>query len=165
MSEQPIAKPHDMAAGQINSWRGHCLDLFAKAERAIASALEAACDKNPSLTIKHLAGHRLADLARIVTDTGTANEKRSKALLDALAAWQCVDAKRAFLAHGVSTVLLDRHGAWHVQLDFTRYQSKRRDRERWSLSELEAAQFEDDLEQKFKLLSTQLGQFRKGLTA
>lgn len=163
MSDQSLAKPHDIAAGEIDGWRGRCLDLFAKTERAVAVALEAACDKDASLTIRHLAGQRMADLIKLIEGDGKATEKQRNALRRALEAWERVEPQRAYLAHGVATVMLDRQASWHAQFDFTKYQAKNRDPQRWNCSKREAEQFEADLEQGFKNLSAQLGQFRTRL--
>jgi hypothetical protein len=163
MNAQEGLKPHDLAAGEINGWRGHCLDVFAKAERAIASTLEVANAQDCSITLRHLAGHRLADLAKLAMSRSATNDKQCKVLLEALDAWLAVESKRAFLAHGVATVLIDRLGSWHVQLDFTKYQGKGLERLRWTCSKEEATQFEEELQAEFKRLSTHLGQFRKNL--
>ena len=80
-----------------------------------------------------------------------------------LEAWERVEPQRAYLAHGVATVMLDRQASWHAQFDFTKYQAKNRDPQRWNCSKREAEQFEADLEQGFKNLSAQLGQFRTRL--
>lgn len=165
MSDQSIAKPHDIAAGEINGWRGRCLNLFAKAERAVALTLEIANQQNASLTIRHLSGQRLADLAKFAEGIGQMTEKQHKALLFALESWQRVECKRVYLAHGVLTVLLDRQADWHVQLDFTRYLTKSREPQRWNCSRREAEQFEAELEKGFKDMSAQLGHLRKRLAS
>lgn len=161
MSDETLANPYDIAAGEIDGWRGRCVDLFAKAERAVALALEAACDRDESLTIRHLAGQRLADLIKLVENDDKATEKQRNALRRALDAWERVEPQRAYFAHGVAKVLLDKQGNWHAQFNFTKYQAKSREPQRWNCSKREAEQFETDLEQGFKDLSAQLGHFRK----
>jgi hypothetical protein len=163
VSDASLAKPHDIAAGEIDGWRGRCLDLFARGERAIALSREAAAERNASVTIRHLGGQRPADLAKLVNEDTQATAKQSKTLLSSLDAWLAVEGRRAFFAHGVVTALLDRHGAWHAKLDFTKYQASKRERQSWTCDRQEALQFEADLEREFKQLSTQLGQFRKRL--
>ena len=165
MSDESPPKPHDIAAGEIDAWRGRCLDWFAKGERAIALTLEAAAKNDAALTIRHLAGHRLADLAKLAAGDGKATERQAKALSGALEAWRQIESRRAFIAHGVATVLMDRNAKWYVQLDFSNYQAKSTERLRWTSSKDEAEQFETELEQGFKGLSAQLGQFRKRLSS
>ena len=163
MSVESLPKPHDIATGVISSWRGRCLDFFARGERSVDMALELVSSRDASLSMKPLAGQRLADVVRLAVEEGGATEKQSTGLLLALERWSSINAKRAYLAHGVTTVLLDRHGDWHVQFDFIRYHAKRRDAERWACSKEEALQFEAALAEAFKALSAQLGHFRKRL--
>ena len=165
MTHQALLKPHDLAADEINGWRGRCLDLFARGERTIDLALETALTGAPGLAMKHLAGHRLADLAKLVSEEKTATEKQKQSLQSSLDSWLASNTKRAFLAHGVTTVLLDRHGDWHAQFDFVRYQGKQRQAERWSCSKHEAWDYERLLERSLILLSSQLGHFRKRICA
>ena len=165
MSDAVAVKPHDVAAGEIDGWRGRCLDLFAKAERAVAVTLEAVAARDPLLSIKHLAGHRMVDLNKLAASEDGATEKQSKALLAALDAWPGLEGKRTFLAHGITTVLLDRHGSWQARFDVTNYRPNKRERLNWTCSKDEALEFEALLEQAFKALSAQLGQFRKRLPA
>jgi hypothetical protein len=163
VTDASAVKPHDIAAGEIDGWRGRCLNLFAKAERAVAVTLEALADRNASLAIKHLAGHRMADLTKLAAAEVGATEKQSKALLAALDAWPVLESKRTYLAHGVSTALLDKHGAWQARFDFTGYRPNKCERLSWTCSKQEALEFESQLEREFKLLSGQLGHFRKRL--
>jgi N-acetylglutamate synthase-like GNAT family acetyltransferase len=161
LSEATPLKPHDLAAAEINGWRGRCLDLYARGERSVDHSLELAsrCDGIPAM--KPLAGQRLAEVLRLAVEEPGTTEKQSTGLLLALERWSGINAQRAYLAHGVATVLLDRQGAWHAQFDFVRYQGKRREPQRWALSKNEALQFEAELEQAFMVLSAQLGHFRK----
>ena len=163
MSDALAIKPHDLAAGEISGWRGRCLDLFARGERIIDAVLEVAGDLDPALTMKHLAGQRIADLRKLASAEKGASEKQKLAVLACLERWQAVHSKRAFFAHGIVTALIDKQAGWHVQLDFTRYQGKQRDRQRWSISNQEAMRFEQELAHETHVLSAQLGQFRKRL--
>lgn len=135
--------------------------MFARGERSIDLALEVAISARPDSGMKHLAGHRLADLAKLAAEEVAATEKQKLALRTCLESWHEIHAKRAFLAHGVTTVLLDRHGDWHAQFDFVRYQGKQRQAERWCLSKHEAWDYEGRLKRGLALLATELGQFRK----
>ena len=163
--DQALIRPHDLAADEINGWRGRCLNMFARGERSVDVALEAALAAGSGLGMKHLAGQRLADLAKLVSEEKTATEEQKQSLQSSLDSWLASNAKRAFLAHGVTTVLLDRHGDWHAQLDFVRYQGKQRQAERWSCSKHEAWDYERLLERNLTLLSSKLGQFRTRISA
>jgi hypothetical protein len=107
----------------------------------------------------------MADLNKLAASEAGATEKQSKALLAALDVWPGLEGKRTFLAHGIATVLLDKHGSWQARFDFTSYRPNKRERLSWICSKGDALEFEALLEQAFKALSAQLGQFRKRLPA
>ena len=163
MSSEPGITPHDIAAAEINCWRGRCLDLFAKAEAAVDLALRSAIERGMAASMKHLTGQRLAEIVSLASSEARATDRQKQALIASLENWQALYAKRNFFAHGVATVLMDRHGRWSVQLDFWVYRTGREILERWSWNKDEALQFEADLEQCFKALSAQLGCFRSRL--
>jgi hypothetical protein len=156
--------PYDQAAGVIDSWRGRCLNLFARAEHAVSKTLEAGLERDGAIKIRHLAGQRLGDLTTLVQGQEMTAKQRD-ALTAALADWAHVELKRAYLAHGVVLALLDKQSCWHVQLDFTAYRGSAFERCRWNLSGLEAEAFEKQLATACHALSAQLGHFRKRLAA
>nr|WP_166177670.1 hypothetical protein [Altererythrobacter segetis] len=164
MSDQAGLKRHDLASAEIDGWRGRCLDIFARGERAVSLALEAARAKDGTLKIKHLAGQRMSDLAEIVS-AEKATLKQTRAIQTALESWAQVEGRRAYFAHGVVTVLLNEQGIWHVQLDFAAYRSSRVEDHRWNLSRSEADAFEAQLIEAFAELSRELGQLKKRLSA
>lgn len=162
MSEQTGLKPHDIASAHIESWRGRCLDFFARAERAVGQMLETAMIAGKPVKLRHLGGQRLVDLAAFAeTCGGTA--KQVAVLRLSLQNWQTVEARRSFLAHGVATALLDRNSRWFVTLDFTAYRSNAPAPERWTLSGSEAAEFEKRLSEAFAALARELGQLKRRL--
>src|SRR5207253_8441880 len=107
VTELQVVKPLDQATAEIAGWRGRCLDLFARGERAIGQALEVRAAE-AGAKINHLAGQRVAQLEKIAASR-EATAKQRLAYDTAVAAWKDVDARRAFLAHGIATALLDRH--------------------------------------------------------
>jgi hypothetical protein len=163
VSELPVLRPYDQATAEIAGWRGRCLDLFARGERAIGSALETS-GRDPDSKINHLAGQRMVQLERVAASP-EATGKQRQAFDAARTAWKEVDAKRAYLAHGVATPLLDKNGAWQVRLDFTDYRGSKLERRQWTASRSEAYDFEARLASAFKLMSAQLGQLRKRKSA
>ena len=112
--------PHTIARAEIDCWRGRCIDIFAKAERAVASALETARSTGMSARLQHLAGQRLDDLQTLVAGDD-ATEKQKKSLRVAIEAWCSIEGRRSVLAPGVATELLDRLGVWSVRFDLTTY--------------------------------------------
>ena len=164
MREFPGLTPGDQACAQIAAWRGRCINLFSRGEAAVIRALEAAIAKGHTITIKHLAGQRTADLEWLTrNETGTV--KQRQALSNALAGWAELEARRAYIAHGVVTVRVDKNGLWRARVDFTAYRNGPGEKCRWSFSRTEADDFEMSLERGFRALSAQLGHLRKRLAA
>lgn len=157
-------KQHDLAEAEVHAWRGRCLQRFARAEQVVAAALESAREVEDTIKFGHLGGQRLAAL-KAASDSPTATPKQKLALAKALEKWSEIEAHRAFFAHGVATVLLDKHSNWQVQLDFTDYRLKAVTPRRWNLSKREADAFEARLKDGFDRLSAQVGHFRTRLKA
>ncbi|KUO56675.1 MAG: hypothetical protein APF78_11230 [Sphingomonadales bacterium BRH_c3] len=154
--------PYKNARTEIDSWRGRCLDLYARSEKAVALTLETAKQHDHPVKLRHLAGQRLDDLLSITDqDNGTAKQK--EALARAIDGWRAIESHRVFLAHGTMKELLDRKGKWHAQFDVTTYKSNNPTPDRMMISQTEALELQADLEKGFKSLSAQLGQFRKRL--
>lgn len=146
----------------VDSWRGHCLNYFARGEAVVAKTLETAQASGHIMTIKHLAGQRLVDLIALSNRICGTN-KQVSALTSALQMWQDVEAKRQFLAHGVVTVATDAQGKWVALLDVRVFRSSIAKADRLTLKQSEAEEFAKELANAFKSLSGQLGQFRKRL--
>lgn len=156
-------KPFEIAAGEIEGWRGRCLNIFSRGEHAVAAALQVARAQDPKVRIQHLAGQRLTELQR-VSELGAGTERQKAGLASALASWKECDERRPCLSHGMTTVLLDRNGEWHVQFDMTVWRANQPYPEKLSWSKNEAVAFEARLVDCFKILSSQLGQFKKRLS-
>ena len=93
----------------------------------------------------------------------SATEKQKASLTKALTGWKDYDQDRPWLSHGIVTVLLDRNGEWHAQFDMTKWQANLAQKGRKTWSKAEALEFEKCLASAFRVLSSQLGQFRKRL--
>jgi hypothetical protein len=153
-------KPLDVAREEIDAWRGHCINIYSRAEKSISDTLVAANKAEPMKRLAPLAGQRLNDLEKFVSEqTGTKCQKN--ALSAAVSEWRERDKRRPFFSHGVTTELLDREGVWHVQLDFEAVQKGVCVAQRLNLSKSEALQFQDSLHAAFKALTRELGQLRK----
>ena len=94
MSSEPGIKPHDIAAAEINCWRGRCLDLFAKAEAAVDLALRSAIERGMAASMKHLTGQRLAEIVSLASSEARATDRQKQALIASLENWQALYAKR-----------------------------------------------------------------------
>lgn len=86
-----------------------------------------------------------------------------RAFSAALEAWQAVEPKRQFLAHGVASISINDHGNWTLLLDLVIYRSNKPTSDRWAIKQVEADEFLNQLAVAFEKLSGQLGHFRKRL--
>ena len=155
----------DKAANlSADEWRGKCLNLYARAEQAVGSALEDAHRANATPKLRHLAGQRLADLIVTVEAKGGTG-KQMKAFSSALGAWKAVESQRQFLAHGVASTSVDIRGCWTLLLDVVVYRNNQRSSDRWAIKQAEGEEFLRSLEDAFAKLSGQLGHFRKRIAA
>lgn len=143
-----------------DEWRGHCLNYFARFEAAVSKSLEAAKEAGRVAKIRHLAGQQLADLI-VLSEEVEGTSKQLKAFSNALNAWQIIEPKRQFLAHGVGTLAHEQNGDWLLLLDVNSYRSNVASFTRWAVREKEAEHFATDLTNAFKAMSGQLGHFRK----
>ncbi|MXP40226.1 hypothetical protein GRI75_01030 [Altererythrobacter soli] len=157
-------RPLDIAASQIDAWRGRCISLFARAESAVGRSLELAAVHGNAVKLRHLGGQRLADLIAL-TEGCAGTAKQAESLRSALIQWKAVESHRTFFAYGVATALLNKKSHWYVVLDFTAYRGNSPEAERWTLSSQEAEEFEERLARCFADLSRELGLFRVRLAA
>lgn len=160
--EPATPRPHDLAKAEIDAWRGRCMNIFARGEKAVTDSLLTASGGTAVPRLDPLAGQRLNSLEKLV-EAHEATKPQKGALLDAIAAWRLHDEKRPLLSHGVATELMDRHGVWHVQLDFIAVQKGVGVPNRATFGKGEAETFEKSLHAAFTRLSQQLGQLRKRL--
>lgn len=161
----PDLKPIDSyqtARAEIDAWRGNCIDSFARGERAIISALRAARDSGVEVRISPMAGPRFSEIQSLILRVD-ATKKQRHAASAALSLWQEVEPKRAFLAHGELTTLLESQGEWHARFDLTRVKANTPVQEQWVLDRLEADKFTEQLKNSFASLTRELGSLRKRL--
>lgn len=102
-----------VAIADVNRWRGHCLELHARLERAINAALR---HWQPTCPLPQKFSERLKELHRLTAADGPhANEGLAK-LIDQLRKLRSDWRDR--LAHATSTVHLDeaRQWIWHYSM-------------------------------------------------
>lgn len=153
-------KPHDLAKAEIDAWRGRCLNVFSRGERAVTDSLLLAHQKSPNLRLEPLAGQRLNTLEKLASEH-CATEALRTAIQAAIRGWRLYDEERPFFSHGVAIELVDRLSRWHVQVDYIAVQKGVGEPRRRTWSKAEAEGFEKGLHQAFSALSGQLGQLRK----
>jgi hypothetical protein len=149
-----------IARGEIDGWRGQCLDLYARAEQAVGDTLELAVQRRKSVGLRHLAGQRLSDLENLIA-VEPATENQRKSVCKAIEGWHEMEANRAYLAHGNVHELIDRQGQWWAVFHYTHYAKGIAAPKRWAVSKEEASDFLTRLSESFHALSAQLGQVRK----
>ncbi len=93
-------KPHDIARLLISTWRGSCMDIYARGEKIIGQTLEAIRSdaKDPkAIKLEHLGGQRSKALASQLEQLPL-TEKQAKAMKSALEIWRKYEEQRTFLA-------------------------------------------------------------------
>lgn len=151
------------ARSDVASWRGSCLDVYARGERAIGQCLLAMKSHSKfgeTVKLQHLAGQRTATVQGLLDGLGLTG-KALKAVKNALDLWLQLDSQRAFLAHGVVQVALDQKGQWVAIFDMVVFRANIATSQRWAVTALEAKEHTERLETAWKSLSAQLGQVRK----
>lgn len=156
----PRGQLHDAARAEIEAWRGRCLNVFSRAEKAVTDSLLKARETDNTTRLEPLAGQRLNALEKLVSEQRS-TESQKNALVSALSSWRKHDEKRPYFSHGIMTELIDRTGQWHVRVDFIAVQKGACEPRRMMMSKSEAEEFEAGLHAAFKSLSGQLGQLRK----
>ena len=108
---------HIRACDDVNRWRGHCIELFARIEREAGEALAAMAqaDDGKRAKVPHMFGDRMKALSAAFAQGGTCpRPKIAKALADAADLLE----QRNRLVHARSRILLDRDGNWVWQYFF-----------------------------------------------
>ncbi|WP_152553556.1 hypothetical protein [Erythrobacter longus] len=109
-----------------------------------------------------MAGPRFSEIQSLILKVD-ATQKQRDAASAAINLWQEVEPKRAFLAHGELTTLLEAQGGWHARFDLTRVKANTPIEEQWVLDRPETTKFNDRLKSGFVSLSCELGSLRKRL--
>jgi hypothetical protein len=144
----------------VDSWRGQCLNKYARTELAVAKCLLAAKDADHEVKLRHLGGQRLADLIELSSKIeGTANQK--KAFENALNDWLAVEGKRQFLAHGCVTIAHESNGHWVALFDLISFRKPNPEEQRWAIKKQEAENFLEQLSTAFTRMSGEIGHFKK----
>ena len=112
--------------------------------------------------IRHLSGQKFTDVVD-ACECLQLTARQKSAFKRAVIRWEGVQAKRAIMAHGVGTEVLDRYGNWFVVFDMVTHKDDEAIEMRWTLSQAETIEFQSDLAESFKNLSNQLGQMKKHL--
>ena len=154
--------PFEAARDAAATWRGRCLDVFARCEGAVTETLLvlAAVDgRAPALKLPHLVGQRYDALSKALGPNGAFAEK-GKPAFTAMATFQKHDALRTQLSHGIFTVTLDQRGNWHLVTRVLALRAARAARDLLVVEQAEAAAILEALEHDGNRLRSVLGQLR-----
>ncbi|MCY7281530.1 MAG: hypothetical protein LH610_11680 [Sphingomonas bacterium] len=116
-TDPPIAASlrdvHRAAVEDVNRWRGHCVDHFARIESCMAKVAAAMLAHPDGTALKRptLFGGHVSTLKNAVAADGPFATVGSK-LRAALEQCEPAFAARNFLIHGTGRVLIDEPGAW-----------------------------------------------------
>ena len=126
-----LADVFDDACGQINMWRGRCIDAFSRAEAEVTEtllSLSQVPERGINVKLPHLLGQRLDALASVIGDDGEFHKEGRRAI-KALSDFRAHEPLRTILCHGVAKILVDRTGKWTLVLRLLALRSKKSVRE------------------------------------
>ena len=111
-----------------------------RAEHAVTEALLTLAEADTTLPLPSLVGQRYGALLAALG----ARDDEAQAI-EAITTFQRHDELRSFLCHGLTKVMLDRAGGWHVALTLLTLRRKNADRRHHLLDETGAALLATDL--------------------
>lgn len=156
MSEQlPVTltfeQAHWTAISEVNCWRGHCMELNARLDRAVTSALLAwHCEAIPQTW-----GDRLQLLRKLTGEEGKRSDPKLHDLATALSNLR--DEWRDRMAHATSTVHLDANNQWVWHFSLPKQPGRPEDR--GSLGQADGSRIERELKDKVNTLRGRLKHF------
>jgi hypothetical protein len=103
--EQTLPDPYRSAIGEVNCWRGCCVNHFARGELAIGRALQAAA---PGKKLPMLLSQKFEALRKLCPD----GSKKQKAIVD----FGAISDDRNSIVHGEGRVYIDHLGNWVLSL-------------------------------------------------
>lgn len=101
---------------EVNLWRGHCLDNFARVEQAILTTTEKlnASGKSPSLKLAEGAATRTRNLAEALRNIDPKTEA-----VKSLEFWSLREPERNELVHGTFDICVTDSGDWAIAIQAT----------------------------------------------
>lgn len=163
--ELPISpsldEAHGAALDDVNRWRGHCVELYARIERAIGETLLSVAEsKQPAKRPPEMFGPRLKALRALVGPDG---EHRNSDLFKRLAAVEDELGFRNFIVHASGSVWIDAKNNWLWSYRFD--PGGKGEDVTGHIDRSEAGDLEKRLASAAKSLGARLANFRNGLKA
>jgi len=142
LSPIPTATPLDWDAAyrSANAFRGHAIELFARAEVEVSetllllSTLPVPCN---GVQLRHLIGQRFEDLRTALGSNGELADGGCKALA-AMEVFRPFEPLRSILCHGQGRLSIDRAGRWVLQLRVLTFKGQQAERSSHVFDEREA---------------------------
>lgn len=154
------AQAHEAAIDDVNRWRGHCIECFARLERGMGEALESIAGASPSSKrIPFTFGDKAKALRSATSPAGPFAKAR---LLKALHAADELLDQRNRIVHACGRVWIDGAGGWAW---IYRFKPVGKAEEMGIFEQKAARQFETQLASTSQSLCAQLHDFSRKLTA
>ncbi|MBL0967334.1 MAG: hypothetical protein IBJ05_11030 [Blastomonas sp.] len=112
----------DQAHIELHLWLGRCLDCFTQAESVVSATLLLLARRSSDsveLGKAYLFGQKLQILRNGLQALDAVDHKPARLAIHALDRFQPYADLRNSVCHGASTLYLDRHGHWLVELKLT----------------------------------------------
>jgi hypothetical protein len=161
--EQPLSDTHHAAIDDVNRWRGHCVELYARLEYEVTRTLsEMAACPNSSVSVPHNFGDKVKKLRAAVDADGP---HPADNIVTALGTFTDHLERRNMLVHASGKVWIDpKKGDWLWHYRF-QPSGKGRPQEIGSFDKDEALKIEGSLSSGSRSLGGQLRTLRQKLEA
>jgi len=107
--ELSAKQAHEAAIDDVNRWRGHCVECFARLERAMGDALELMAFTLPSMKrVPFTFGDKVKELRKALVSVGPATDRLLKSLQGADGLLD----QRNRIVHASGKVWIDASGNW-----------------------------------------------------
>lgn len=153
-----VEQAHRQAIEDVNRWRGHCVECFARIEQSIAATLSALAGESTA-SVPHVFGQRLKRLRDATSPEGPHPCSRILKTLDEMS--HLLD-QRNRIVHATAHVYVDARGGWLWRFTFLPAKAGAAP-EIGSMDTAEAGTFEKDLKRRSQSLCAQLEALRRKL--
>lgn len=144
---------------EICSWRGRCMNLYARSDEIVCETLMVAEAAGHAIDLT-LPPHEQLGVLRDLAEAETGGPGNRSAVMRAIDAWSRLGLRRPFVATGVVTPLLQNRERWHARFDAMVSTGGSVKVEQWIADKIEAEAFEEVLDAAYTMLSVELEQFQ-----
>lgn len=144
---------------EICSWRGRCLNLYARSDELVCETLMVAEAAGHAVDLT-LPVHEQLIALRELAEAETGGDGKRSSVVRALDAWTKLAVRRPFVVTGVVTALMQNRERWHARFDAMTGEGDSVKIEQWVADKIEAEAFEEVLDAAYGVLSIELEQFQ-----